>query len=224
MAFALASSGIAAPRVSGFAAQRSLRPARFSAQRLLVVRAEKDTTSELQGIPITDKGQKSSYEKLEAPVRGGEGASGSIPDGGPPVAERNNALDNLLIQNDGAEEKSILGTAVAFPDAMRFKGALPEVVNSRLAMLGIIAALGSELATGRTVAEQVAIAPGAIAATFLLFIVASVVPVLRGAPRKGGKEWGGLPQFTADAELINGRVAMLGFVALIITDIIRTHA
>ena len=94
----------------------------------------------------------------------------SIPDGGPPVTERQGAVDKMLIQNDGAQvhsfnidfcafevrhmcadlslpsqllqnllkkplvdivqllqEKAILGTEVAFPDAMRFKGAAPEV-------------------------------------------------------------------------------------------------
>ncbi len=29
------------------------------------------------------------------------------------------------------QERSILGTEVGFPDAMRFKGAAPEIINSR---------------------------------------------------------------------------------------------
>jgi hypothetical protein len=33
-------------------------------------------------------------------------------------------------------EKEILGTEVSIADAFRFKGALPEVANCRLAMLG----------------------------------------------------------------------------------------
>lgn len=32
------------------------------------------------------------------------------------------------------------------------------------------------------------------------------VPILRGVPRKGGKEMGGLHAFTSNAELINGCV------------------
>lgn len=43
----------------------------------------------------------------------------------------------------------------------------------------------------------------------LYFMWLLQVPILRGAPRKGGKDWGGLPQFTPDAELINGRLAMV---------------
>lgn len=48
-------------------------------------------------------------QRIEAPVRGGEGAPGSIPDGGPPVNQRFSEMDNILINNDGADEKAILG-------------------------------------------------------------------------------------------------------------------
>ena len=48
-------------------------------------------------------------QRIEAPVRGGEGAPGTIPDGGPPVGERLGQIDRILINNDGADEKAILG-------------------------------------------------------------------------------------------------------------------
>lgn len=35
--------------------------------------------------------------------------AGSIPDGGKPVAERNNKFDDLLINYDGADERAITG-------------------------------------------------------------------------------------------------------------------
>ena len=44
-----------------------------------------------------------------------------------------------------------------------------QVVNSRLAMLGFVAAITAEAATHKGVLQQVSIAPIAIAATFLLF-------------------------------------------------------
>jgi len=165
-----------------------------------------------------------SYAKIEAPVRGGEGAEGRIPDGGPPIRERENELDREIVASQGNKERDILGTEVSIADSFRFKGAAPEVINCRLAMLGFVAAVGSELATGRTVSQQVAFAPLAVAGTFLLFIVATMIPILKGVPRKGAAEWGGIPQFTSDAELINGRVAMIGFAGLVLTETILGHA
>ena len=54
-----------------------------------------------------------------------------------------------------------------------------QVINSRLAMLGFVAAVGAEIGTGRDVIGQISTAPVAIAATFLVFIVASLIPILK---------------------------------------------
>lgn len=51
------------------------------------------------GISVPDNKQKDSYERIEAPVRS------SVPDGGPPVAERREGRDDMMIQIDGAAEK-----------------------------------------------------------------------------------------------------------------------
>lgn len=68
-------------------------------------------------------------QRIEAPVRGGEGAPGSIPDGGPSVTTRMSEMDLILINNDGADELAITGREISFPDAFRFKGAAPEVCS-----------------------------------------------------------------------------------------------
>lgn len=51
-------------------------------------------------------------------------------------------------------------------------------------MLGFVAALGAELTTQTTVMEQFRQAPLAISATVLVLVVATLVPILRGAKRE----------------------------------------
>ena len=70
-------------------------------------------------------------------------------------------------------------------------------------MLGFVAAVVVEAATGRNVIEQAQAAPVPIALISLTFIVASIIPIVRGVPRRGNSI------FTADAELWNGRLVGL---------------
>ncbi|KAL0020615.1 hypothetical protein WJX77_012416 [Trebouxia sp. C0004] len=175
--------------------QKSLAPAALRQRSTSTINAEANNTGASKGGSITNSGktaQPDSYQRIEAPVRNNDSA-----DKGYATSLRS---------------KRFLGTAVAFPDALRFKGAAPEIVNSRLAMLGVVAALAAEFTTNKNVFEQVKAYPGPIAATFLLWIVATLVPILKGTPRKGNFI------FTSGRELINGRVAMMGFVALIATE------
>ena len=67
-------------------------------------------------------------------------------------------------------------------------------------MLGFVAAIAVEAATGKNVIQQAQAEPLPIAAISILFIVASIIPIVRGVPRRGNSI------FTADAELWNGRL------------------
>jgi hypothetical protein len=110
----------------------------------------------------------------------------------------------------------------SFGSVMAFDGAGPETINGRLAMLGVFIALGVELFTGLTIWDQV-LGPGAVervgwffAITQLIF-TASLVPFSRRESpdsRKSGP-------FNAKAERWNGRLAMLGFAGIIVTEVVK---
>jgi hypothetical protein len=166
-----------------------------STKRVVVLRAEPKETSTGQD----------SYSKIEAPVRD------SIPDGGKPVSERNWGQEELNPALKADEALKPLGSDISAADAMRFAGAIPEVANSRLAMLGVFAALIAEKTTGLNVFQQWSAAPLPIIGFFALWTLATAVPVFRGIPRKGNS------LFSSDAELINGRVAMIGFFGIVVS-------
>jgi hypothetical protein len=93
-----------------------------------------------------------------------------------------------------------------------FNGSAPEIVNGRLAMLGFVAATGAEVYTGQPIIGQLAEQPIAVGIAFALFIAASLIPLLkRSKVEQAGP-------FTPSAELLNGRAAMLGFAALLVTE------
>ena len=76
-------------------------------------------------------------------------------------------------------------------------------------MLGFVLAVVVEASTGKNVIQQTQTEQLPIALVVVTFIVASLVPIVRGVPRKGNSI------FTADAELWNGRlVSLLYFASL----------
>ena len=105
-------------------------------------------------------------------------------------------------------------------ELMSFGGAAPETNNGRLAMLGFVAALFAELASGESVVKQLADEPTGIALAFILFSAATLIPLTRG--QTGEAEAFG--PFTAAAEKLNGRAAMIGFAALLIVEGVRGAA
>ncbi|KAK9789762.1 hypothetical protein WJX73_003870 [Symbiochloris irregularis] len=191
------------PSVFGTSVPKRSLPTSFRRNdRRLVCRAAQGEPKE-----TSDQNSNDSYAQIEAPVRDG------IPDGGKPVSDRNWGQETLnpeLKSDQWNPEKKILGTKVGIVDSLRFAGAVPEVANSRLAMLGFVLAVAGEAITGRNVFQQVQHAPGLVASIFVLFIVATLVPTVRGVPRKS------FSFFTADAELVNGRVAMVAFFTLVV--------
>ena len=85
----------------------------------------------------------------------------------------------------------------------------------RLAMLGFFAAIIAEYSTGKNVFQQVQSAPWPIACVFLLITVATTIPVVRGLPRRGNSI------FSPDAEVVNGRIAMLAFFSIVVITALR---
>jgi hypothetical protein len=86
-------------------------------------------------------------------------------------------------------------------------------------MLGFVAALGAELSSGESVLKQFGEIPGPMIFIFALFTTASLVPYV-----KNGSDRPTFGPFTATAEMINGRAAMIGFASLLIAEGVRGSA
>ncbi|KAL5196572.1 hypothetical protein ABZP36_000084 [Zizania latifolia] len=101
-------------------------------------------------------------------------------------------------------------------DVFAFSGPAPERINGRLAMVGFVSALAVEASSGGGILSQAGSGSGLawFAATAAVFSAASLVPLLRGesAEARSGAF------MSANAELWNGRFAMLGLVALAFTE------
>ncbi|KAK9867394.1 hypothetical protein WJX84_011296 [Apatococcus fuscideae] len=160
--------------------------------------------------PETSSGTDS-YAKIEAPVRD------TIPDGARPVSERDTESGQLLRSKEFNRDTEVFGTEIGVADAMRFMGAIPEVANCRLSMLGVLLAIGFELGTGKNVFEQVQSWPWPTVAVFFLITIATAVPVLKGVPRRGNGF------FKSDAEIINGRFAMIGFAFIVFSTALKEN-
>ncbi|RVW55772.1 Early light-induced protein 1, chloroplastic [Vitis vinifera] len=108
-----------------------------------------------------------------------------------------------------------------FGDVFAFSGPAPERINGRLAMVGFVAAMGAEIWKGEDVFAQ--ISNGGIPwflGTAVVLSLASLIPLFKGVSVESKSE--GL--MTSDAEMWNGRFAMLGLVALAFTEYLKGGA
>ncbi|MCO5610938.1 hypothetical protein L7F22_065184 [Adiantum nelumboides] len=100
-------------------------------------------------------------------------------------------------------------------------GAAPETINGRMAMVGFVWAIAAEKLTGLSVMEQLfnPATSGLLwfAAVVQLFTLASIIPFANGESTDA-RSWG---PFNAKAERWNGRLAMIGFAALLVDEMIR---
>lgn len=158
-------------------------------RRSLVVSAKQDQT------PLP--GTKRDPEKKDDPLRIFEGS---------PVEKFYRPEEERRPEDGNTSTKSL----------MKFDGPAPETINSRLAMLGITWAFVAEILTGQSVWEQVTEGRGLIWFLFVapIIIGATLIPMYnKESPdsRENGP-------FNAQNERWNGRAAMIGLVALLVTE------
>ncbi|KAL2902019.1 Early light-induced protein 1 chloroplastic [Bienertia sinuspersici] len=108
-----------------------------------------------------------------------------------------------------------------FTDLFAFSGPAPERINGRLAMIGFVAAIAVELSQGTDLLSQISDGGAQwFLGTSILLSVASLVPLSKGSRAEAKTEG----VMNANAELWNGRLAMLGLVALALTEMAKGGA
>ncbi|KAL5713799.1 Early light-induced protein 1 [Ranunculus cassubicifolius] len=124
-------------------------------------------------------------------------------------------------RNSSMQVRCMTEVSRKLSDVMAFSGPAPERINGRLAMIGFVSAIAAELALGDDVAVQVA--NGGLnwfVGSVVVLSLASLAPLIKGVSVES-KSKGFM---TSDAEMWNGRFAMLGLVALVFTEFVKGGA
>merc|ERR1712176_607932 len=133
-------------------------------------------------------------------------------------AEKEDWTPTPIVEDKPQPEESKLTEEEEFDKkwngTMGFAGWAPEVINGRLAMVGILAGLGAEFAKGESIPTQFADHFGAFFFASALVIAASFVPGI-GNPAEMKINDG---MWTANAEMLNGRVAMVALALTIAVE------
>ncbi|XP_074310142.1 early light-induced protein 1, chloroplastic-like [Silene latifolia] len=120
-----------------------------------------------------------------------------------------------------AENEAEDEVSTTINEIFAFNGPAPERINGRLAMIGFVAAVAVEVSKGTDLFTQ--ISDGGVLwflGTSTLISIASLVPLFKGETAESKTE--GL--MNSNAELLNGRLAMLGLVALACTEYVKGGA
>ena len=76
------------------------------------------------------------------------------------------------------------------PDALKFNGPGPELINGRLAQWGFVSAALGEAQTGKLIVDQLQDSWPSVLAWSALIIYASLIPITKGAKRESfGEPW-----------------------------------
>nr|ABU98941.1 early light-induced protein 4 [Rhododendron catawbiense] len=121
-------------------------------------------------------------------------------------------------RNSGMLVRCMAKARIDFFDLLAFSGPGPERINGRLAMVGFVAAIAVELSKGEDVFAQISNGgiPWFLLTTGVLS-VASLIPLSSGVSVESRSK----PFWSSDAEMLNGRFAMLGLVALALTEYVK---
>ncbi|XP_074279938.1 early light-induced protein 2, chloroplastic-like [Silene latifolia] len=138
-----------------------------------------------------------------------------------PQAESKIESPSSSMPNPTPAPKPLPKVSTKFGDLLAFGGPAPERINGRLAMIGFVAAVAVELSSGTDLLNQISNGGGQwFLGTSILLSVASLVPLFKG--KRAEAKTDGL--MNSDAEIWNGRFAMLGLVALAFTEYVKGGA